>query len=115
MSNFNKVILLGNLTRDPEIRYTLSGTAVTDFGIAVNYRYKQDKEVKEEVSYVDIVVFGKQAESSAEHLRKGKAVLIDGRLKQRFWETQDGRKKNKFEIIANSVQFLDNPKDLSEG
>ncbi|OGW14101.1 MAG: single-stranded DNA-binding protein [Nitrospirae bacterium GWA2_42_11] len=106
MNGFNKVILMGNLTKDPEIRYTPAGTAVANFSLAVNRRYKQGGEVKDEVSYLDIVVFGKQADSCGQYLNKGDAVIIDGRLQQRRWETEDGQKRNKVEIVANSVQFM---------
>lgn len=106
MSGFSKVILLGNLTRDPEIRYTPSGTAVASFALAINRRFKQGEENKEEVCYVDIVVFGKQAENCGQYLNKGDGVLIDGRLQQRRWETDDGQKRNKLEVVAQNVQFM---------
>lgn len=106
MSGFNKVILLGNLTKDPEIRYTPGGTAVANFSIAVNRRFKQGGEAKEEVCYLDIVVFGKQAETCGQYINKGDAVLIDGRLQQRRWETEDGQKRNKIEVVAQSIQFM---------
>jgi len=80
MTSFNKVILLGNLTRDPEVRYTPNGSAVASFAIAVNRKYKHGEETKEEVSYLDIVVFGKQAENCGQYLNKGDAALIEGRL-----------------------------------
>ncbi len=89
MTSFNKVILLGNLTRDPEVRYTPNGIAVASFAIAVNRKYKQGDETKEEVSYIDIVVFGKQAESCGQYINKGDSVLIDGRLQQRRWDDKD--------------------------
>ncbi len=113
MTSFNKVILLGNLTRDPEIRYTPNGIAVASFAIAVNRKYKQGDETKEEVSYIDIVVFGKQAESCGQYIGKGDSVLIDGRLQQRRWETEDGQKRNKIEVVAQSVNFM--PKRSSGG
>lgn len=106
MSGFNKVILLGNLTRDPEIRYTPNGTAVANFSIAVNRRFRQGGEVRDEVCYLDIVVFGKQAETCGQYINKGDTVLIDGRLQQRRWETEDGQKRNKIEVVAQSVQFM---------
>lgn len=106
MSGFNKVILLGNLTRDPEIRYTPNGTAVANFSLAVNRRFRQGGEVKEEVSFIDIVVFGKQAETCGQYINKGDSVLIDGRLQQRRWETEDGQKRNKIEVVAQSIQFM---------
>jgi len=106
MTSFNKVILLGNLTRDPEVRYTPNGIAVASFAIAVNRKYKQGDETKEEVSYIDIVVFGKQAESCGQYINKGDSVLIDGRLQQRRWETEDGQKRTKIEVVAQSVNFM---------
>lgn len=106
MTSFNKVILLGNLTRDPEVRYTPNGTAVASFAIAVNRRYKQGDETRDEVSYIDIVVFGKQAEACGQYINKGDAILVDGRLQQRRWETEDGQKRNKIEVVAQSVNFM---------
>ena len=107
MVSFNRVIIAGNLTRDPETRFIPSGTAVTEFSVAVNSRYKSksSNEFREEVSYFDIVVFGKMGENCAEYLAKGRAVLVEGRLRQRRWE-QDGMKRNKIEILADNVQFL---------
>lgn len=106
MVSFNKVILMGNLTRDPEVRYTPNGVAVASFAIAVNRKYKQGDEIKEEVSYIDIVVFGKQAENCGQYINKGDSVLIDGRLQQRRWETEDGQKRSKVEVVAQTVSFM---------
>lgn len=106
MSNFNRVILMGNLTRDPELRHTANGTAVTGFGIAVNRRYRQGEEWKDEVCYVDVTVWGKQAESCSEHLSKGSGVFIEGRLQFRSWETAEGQKRSKLDVVAHNVQFL---------
>ncbi len=106
MVSFNKVILMGNLTKDPEVRYTPNGIAVASFSLAVNRKYKQGNELKEEVCFIDVVVFGKQAESSGQYLSKGAGVIIDGRLSQRRWEGEDGQKRNKHEVIAQSIQFL---------
>lgn len=108
MVTFNRVVLAGNLVRDPEIRYLPSGVSVTSFGIAVNSRYRQNNEVKEEVSFFDIVVFGKQGENCAEYLSKGRPVLVEGRLRQRRWESE-GVKRSKIEIVADNVQFLGSP------
>ncbi len=110
MTSFNKVILLGNLTRDPEVRYTPNGIAVASFAIAVNRKYKQGDETKEEVSYIDIVVFGKQAESCGQYINKGNAVLIEGRLQQRRWDDKEtGAKRSKVEVVAQSVNFMPKP------
>ncbi len=107
MTSFNKVILLGNLTRDPEVRYTPNGVAVASFALAVNRKYKQGDETKDEVSYIDIVVFGKQAESCGQYINKGDSVLIDGRLQQRRWDDKDtGQKRSKVEVVAQSVNFM---------
>ena len=104
---YNKVILIGNLTRDPEIRYTPQGTPVTNFSLALNRKYKAGEELREEVSYFDIVVFGKQAETSSQYLNKGSSVLIDGRLQQRRWEDKDtGQKRSKVEVVAENVRFM---------
>jgi single-strand DNA-binding protein len=115
MTSFNKVILLGNLTRDPEVRYTPNGIAVASFSIAINRKYKQGEETKEEVSYIDIVVFGKQAESCGQYIGKGDSVLIDGRLQQRRWETDEGQKRNKLEVVAQSVNFMPKRSSTSQG
>ncbi|HXC61852.1 MAG TPA: single-stranded DNA-binding protein [Nitrospiria bacterium] len=106
MTSFNKVILMGNLTKDPEIRYTPSGTPVANFRLAVNNRYKQGEEFKEEVCYIDIVVFGKQAENCGQYLGKGQGVIVDGRLQERRWETEDGVKRSKHEVVAQTVRFM---------
>jgi len=104
--SFNKVILIGNLTKDPEIRYTPSGTAVANFRLAVNHKYKQGDDLREEVCYIDIVVFGKQAETCGQYLSKGQSVIIDGRLQERRWETEDGQKRSKHEVVGQSVRFM---------
>ena len=99
---------MGNLTRDPELRFTAGGSALTKFGLAVNRKYKQGEEWKEDVCFVDITVWGKQAETCAEYLSKGKSVFIDGRLNFSSWESKEGQKRNKLDVVANSVQFLGN-------
>lgn len=106
MNGFNKVILIGNLTKNPELRYTPNGTPVASFGLAVNRKYRQADELKEEVCYVDIVVFGKQAEHCGQYLSKGNGVIVDGRLQQRRWETEDGQKRSRHEVVAQTVTFL---------
>jgi len=103
---FNKIIVQGNLTRNPELRFTPSGTPVCSFGLAVNRRYKQGNEVKEEVTFIDVVIYGKQAEHCAQYLTKGSSVLVEGRLIQRRWETEDHQKRSKHEITAQGVTFL---------
>jgi len=108
MASFNKVLLLGNLTRDPELRYLTSGTAVCSFGLAVNEKYKSGDEWKEKVHFVDITVWGKSAEAVTQYLDKGSQVLVDGRLDYQTWE-KDGEKRSKLEVVANNVQFLNSP------
>ncbi|MBI4710763.1 MAG: single-stranded DNA-binding protein [Nitrospirae bacterium] len=103
---FNKVILIGNLTKDPEVRYTPQGTSVCNFRIAVNRTYKQGDEVKKEATFIDVVVFGKQADTCGQYLNKGGAVLVEGRLQERRWETEEGQQRSKFEVVAQSVRFL---------
>lgn len=112
MANFNKVILMGNLTRDPELKFLPSGTALCNFGLAVNNEYKdKDGEWKEDVCFIDVAVFGKPAESCSEYLEKGRPVLVDGRLGFSQWETDDGQKRSKHNVVANSVQFLGGKQD----
>jgi single-strand DNA-binding protein len=106
VAGFNKVILIGNLTRNPELRYTPNGTPVAALGLAVSRRYKQGDDLKEEVCFVDIVVFGKQAEHCSQYLSKGNGIIVDGRLQQRRWETEDGQKRSKHEVVAQSITFL---------
>lgn len=102
---YNKIILIGNLTKDPELRYTPQGTPVASFRIAVNSRYKQSNELREETLFIDVVTFGKQAETSSKYLTKGRSVLVEGRLQERRWES-NGQQRSKFEVIAQSVRFL---------
>jgi single-strand DNA-binding protein len=106
MANYNKVILMGNLTRDPELRYTPNGSAVANFSIAVNRRYKTDNENREETSFFDIVFFGKRAETIAEYMKKGRPILVEGRLQQRRWETDEGQKRSKVEVVGENFQFM---------
>ncbi|MEW6587091.1 MAG: single-stranded DNA-binding protein [Nitrospirota bacterium] len=102
---FNKIILIGNLTKDPELRYTPQGTPVAVLRLAVNHRYKQGDEAKQETMFIDNVVFGKQAETCSKYLNKGSAVLVEGRLQERRWES-NGQQRSKFEVVAQSVRFL---------
>ncbi len=103
--SFNKVILIGNLTKDTELRYTPQGTPVCTLRLAVNSKYKQGNEMKEETLFIDAVVFGKQAESCSQYLNKGSQALVEGRLLERRWE-KDGQQRSKFEVVAQSVRFL---------
>lgn len=106
---------MGNLTRDPELRYVPSGAPVATFGLAVNRRFvTRDGEKKDEVCFVRVVVFGKQAESCSQHLNKGRLVFIEGRLQYRSWEQQDGQKRSTLDIVADRVQFLGGPRPSPE-
>ena len=108
MASLNKVFLLGNLTRVPELRYTPSGTAVADLRIAVNSDYTtQSGDKRQETCFINVVVWGKQAESCREYLDKGRSILVEGRLQTRDWEGKDGQKRTVTEIVANRVQFMD--------
>lgn len=106
MASMNKVILIGNLTRDPELRYTQSGMAIAKFGLAVNEKFKQGDDWKEKVNFIDIVVWGKQGENCSEYLAKGRQAAIEGRLSYSTWETDDGQKRSKLEVVAEKVVFL---------
>ena len=106
MANLNKVFLMGNLTRDPELNYTANGTSVVKLGIAVNRKFKQGDDWKTEVQYFNIVVWGKAGENCAKYLSKGRAVLVEERLQTRSWEAQDGSKRYATEIVADQVQFI---------
>lgn len=106
-ASFNKVLLMGNLTRDPELRYIPSGQAVCSFTVAVNRAYNaQSGEKKEEVSFIRVVVWAKTAENCNEYLKKGSPVFVEGRLQSRTWDAQDGTKRSTIEVVAQSVQFL---------
>jgi single-strand DNA-binding protein len=110
MANLNKVFLIGNLTRDPELRYTPNGTAVTDFGMAINRTWKgQDGERREEACFIDVTAWARQAEVIAEHCRKGRQLFIEGRLQLDSWEGQDGQKRTKLRVVAEAFQFLGPP------
>ncbi len=107
MASLNKVFLMGNLTRDPELRYVPSGTAVATFTIAVNRVYTtQTGEKKEQPTFVRVVVWGRRAELCGEYLSKGNPLFVEGRLQSRNWETQDGQKRNTIEVVADNIQFL---------
>lgn len=105
MASFNRVILVGNLTRDIELRYTPSGTPVTDIGMAVKDRIKRNDQWTDEVNFFDVTLWGRTAEVAAEYLSKGSSVLIEGRLKYDTWE-QDGQKKSKVKIVGERMQML---------
>lgn len=108
MASFNKVILLGNLTRDPEVRYTPKGSAVCDLGLAVNRQYTLESgEKREEVTYVDVVLWARLAEIAGEYLKKGRPIFIEGRLQMDSWEDkQTGQKRTKLRVIGETMQLL---------
>src|SRR5215475_13461279 len=118
MANFNKVILAGNLTRDPELRYTPKGMAIAKFGLAINRTWKSESgETKEEVTFVDIDAFGKQAELIGQYFRKGRPILMEGRLKLDTWDDkQTNQKRSKLGVVLEAFQFMDSkPADGSAG
>jgi single-strand DNA-binding protein len=108
MASFNKVILIGNLTRDPELRYTPKGTAVARLGLAVNRQWKTDTgEAREEVTFIDIDAFGRQAEVIGQYCKKGRPLMIEGRLKYEQWDDkQTNQKRSKLMVVLESFQFL---------
>jgi single-strand DNA-binding protein len=109
MPNFNKVILAGNLTRDPELRYTPKGLAVAKLGLAINRTWKDESgQQKEEVTFVDVDAFGRQAEVISQYVKKGKPILVEGRLKLDQWDDkQTGQKRSRLGVTLESFQFLD--------
>lgn len=112
MASFNKVILVGNLTRDPELRYTPKGVAIAKIGLAVNRVWTSESgEKKEETTFVDVDIFGRTAENVAQYMRKGSPILIDGRLRFDQWDDkQTGQKRSKLGVVAETVQFLGSPR-----
>lgn len=106
MAAYNKVILMGNLTRDPELRYTPEGMALCNLDMAINSSYRRGGDGREDTLFMRVVSFNKQAESAGQFLKKGSAVLVDGRLQERSWEAEDGSKRYRMEVIASVIQFL---------
>jgi single-strand DNA-binding protein len=102
---YNKVILIGNLTKDPELRYTPQGTPVCTLRIASTTKYKSGDSMKDDTLFINVIVWGKQGETAAQHLAKGRSVLVEGRLQERRWESE-GQQRSKFEVVANVVRFL---------
>ena len=109
MASFNKVILIGNLTRDPELRYTPKGTAIAKIGLAVNRNWTSETgEKKEEVTFVDVDAFGKQAEVIGQYLKKGRPIMVEGRLKLDQWDDkQTGQKRSRLGVVLEQFQFID--------
>jgi single-strand DNA-binding protein len=108
MANLNRVLLIGNLTRDPELRYTPKGTAVTDFGLAVSRIYSgEDGEKKEETTFVDVTLWARQAEIAGQYLKKGRPVFIEGRLQLDTWDDkQTGQKRSRLRVVGENLQLL---------
>ncbi|HEU5082755.1 MAG TPA: single-stranded DNA-binding protein [Acidimicrobiales bacterium] len=103
MANGNNITIVGNVTRDPELRYLTSGTALAQLGVAVNRRYQQNGEWQEDTSFFDVVCWRELADNVSESISKGDRIIVTGRLEQRSWETQDGDKRSKVEIVADEV------------
>jgi len=110
MANFNKAILIGNITKDIELRYTPQGTAVANFSLAINRKYKSGEELKEDVTFIPIVAWGKTAEIINQYCHKGSPLMVEGRLQTRSWE-KDGQKQYKTEVVAENIQFLGGKKE----
>src|SRR5215471_11095584 len=117
MASFNKVILVGNLTRDPELKYTPKGMAIAKLGMAVNRVWRNDAgESKEEVTFVDIDAFGKQAETISQYLKKGSPLLVEGRLRLDQWDDkQTGQKRSRLGVVLEGFQFLGGPRSDAAG
>ncbi len=115
MAGYNRVIMVGNLTRDPELRHLDSGTAVATLGLATNRRYTtRDGEQREEVCFIDVSVWDRMAENCCQYLTKGRQILVEGTLTFRQWETETGEKRSRHEIRALNVQFLGSPRDRED-
>ena len=116
MANFNKVFLMGNLTRDPEVRYTPKGTAVATLGLAVNRVWTSENgEKKEEVTFVDVDVWGRQAETIGQYMSKGRPIFIEGRLRLDQWDDKEsGQKRSRLKVVCEGFQFLGAPKGNAE-
>ena len=114
MASLNKVLLIGNLTRDPEVRYTPKGTAVADLGLAVSRTYKTESgDTKEEVCFINVVAWGRQAETAGEYLKKGSPIFVEGRLQYETWE-KNGEKRQTIKVNAERDQFLSRPSGGTE-
>jgi len=116
MANYNRVILAGNLTRDPELSYTPSNTPICKFGMAINRRWRgQDGNSREETCFVDCTAFGRQAETINQYMNKGRPLLIEGRLNYSQWTGQDGQKRSKLAVVVETFQFLGGRQDGGGG
>lgn len=116
MASLNKVFLIGNLTRDPELRYTSGGAAVADLNLAVNQKFtSKTGELKTDVCFVSVTVWGKQAEACGEYLVKGSSLFVEGRLQLDSWEGKDGQKRNRIRVVAQRAQFIGRPRGAQVG
>jgi single-strand DNA-binding protein len=116
MSEYNKVILIGRLTKDPELRYTPSGTAVSQLRLAVNHTYRTKEEKKEEVLYIDVNVFGRSAETIKQYLSKGREILVEGRLQQDDWTDKNtGQKRTAYRVVADRFNFIGSGRGAGAG
>src|SRR5210317_526189 len=111
---FNKVVLVGNLTRDIELRYAQSGSAIANTAIATSRKFTQNGERKEEVCFIDITFFGRSAEVANQYLRRGSKILVEGRLKFDQWVAQDGSKRSKHSVIVETMQMMDSKADAAQ-
>lgn len=116
MASYNRIILIGNLTRDPQLTYTSSNTAICKFGIATNEKWRdKDGNMKEDVCFVDCVVFGKQGETFNQYMAKGRMVMVEGRLKLDQWTSPEGDKRSKHEVVVDRFVFLGQPGGRNDG
>ncbi len=116
MANLNKVLLMGNLTRDPELRYLQTGNAVANIGMAVNRKYRnKNKELVEETTFVDLEAWGQTAETICKYMVKGKPMFVEGRLKLDSWEDRDGQKRSRLRVVVENFQFLGSPGQGRDG
>lgn len=113
MANFNKVILMGNLCKDPELKYTPQGIAVMSNSLAINRKYKSGEEMKKEVTFISIVIWGKIAEVVHQYCKKGSPLMVEGRLQTRTWEDTEGKKNYKTEVVVENIQLLGGKKEDS--
>lgn len=114
-ANLNKVLIIGNLTRDPELRFSPKGTAVATIGLAINDRVKIGEEWKEETTFIEVDLFGKTAENVAQYQKKGSSIFVEGRMKLDTWDDKDsGQKRSKLKVVGNNVQFLGSGKEKAE-
>ncbi len=112
MASYNRIILVGNLTRDPELSYTPSNTAISKFGMAMNHKWRdQEGNTREEVCFVDCVIFGRRAETFNQYMSKGQQTLVEGRLKLDQWTSPEGQKRSKHEVVVDNFQFLGGRRD----